>query len=163
MSSLRVTLWEQLAFHQLCCRSFLTLRIIPRTSPPFAGIWRLPINPVLFDSSWSDWLGAKAKRPFFHTPGDAAFHKVSWCPLSQQLFSCRWPLSLYVCLCYGTVKSVNSNCLSMFLLALYTKAVATYSLYRGTRCTYVTASLCRIARLVKETTKERGESGKKNI
>lgn len=107
MSSLRVALWEQLAFHQLCRGSFLMLTRTSRTSPPFVGIRSLPINPELLTPIRSDWLGRKEERP------PRVQHSVLWpdVPWASSFPSSHWPLSLYICLCHGSVKSVSGDSL----------------------------------------------------
>lgn len=118
---------------------FFMLSGIPRTSPPFAGIRSLPINPVLL--SPSDYIGfvQKQNAPLkcsspccdLMSPEPAAFLQLLT-PLTD-------------CLCCATVKSVNSNHLGV-VSWLYTKRQSLLCIF-STRVqdTNVKASQCWIA------------------
>lgn len=128
MSSLRVSLWEQLAFHQLCCSSFLMLSRMPRTSPPLAGIRSLPINPALSNCVPSDWLGAKAKRP--HPLGCSFPYCDLMSPEPAAFLQPLTPLAVYLSLLWEC-EIGKQRFPPHYLLALLTKAVAMYSFFLG--------------------------------
>lgn len=105
---------------------------MPRTSPPFAGIRRLPINPAL--SAPSDAIGSLRERNAL--PGCSSPCCDLMSPEPAAFLQPLTPLAVYLSLpweCEIGKQRFPPRC----FLALHTKAVAMYSFYWGTRCTYV--------------------------
>lgn len=108
MSSLCVSLWEQLAFHQLCRLSFLMLSMMPRTSPPFRWHPKPANQSSALNSIRFDWLAIKAKRPF---SGCSFPYRVLTSPEPEAFLQPLTTLGVYLSLlCVCVCVSVNAPC-----------------------------------------------------
>lgn len=105
---------------------------MPRTSPPFAGIRSLPINPTLLTPY--DLIGLVQKRNALLGCSFPCCDLVS--PEPAAFLQSLTPLAVYLSLPWECEISKQRFPLRCFL-ALHTKAVAMYSFCWGTRCTHV--------------------------